>query len=159
MATGRLGRGEKVWASVVAYDREDRPVLFIWTRDLKIGPETGAHLLEMLRRTRRTIPFGMVADAEDILIYRRDAVDPGAPACALKTREILPHYSAQFSKRERIFSDYLAGLIGAWLRDLAYHWRSKSPPAERALAEIGLLDLLEDGTTRSEVALAAHPLP
>ena len=54
----------------------------------------------------------------------------------------------------------LETLVEAWLRDLAYHWNSPEPPGETALAEVGLLERLEGGTTVSEdVARAGPPLP
>jgi hypothetical protein len=38
-------------------------------------------------------------------------------------------------------------LIQAWLRDLAYHWKSEIPPHQEEIQKIGLLDYLIDGIT------------
>ena len=44
-------------------------------------------------------------------------------------------------------------LIEAWLRDLAYNWKSEIPPASEQIAAIGLLPLLAGGTTKSGVEI------
>jgi hypothetical protein len=70
---------------------------------------------------------------------------------------VLRHYDAEFSNK-RIFELYLTTLVEAWLRDLAYHWKSEKPPASEQLAAIGLLQQLEGGTTQPEVALGGGTL-
>jgi len=65
---------------------------------------------------------------------------------------VLRHYEAEFGTK-RIFELYLTALVEAWLRDLAYHWKSEKPPASEQLAAIGLLQQLAGGTTQLEVAL------
>ncbi len=53
---------------------------------------------------------------------------------------------------------YLETLVEAWLRDLAYHWKSETPPESEKLAEIGLLQRLEGGTTHSLVNINGDTL-
>jgi hypothetical protein len=43
---------------------------------------------------------------------------------------------------------YLTGLT-AWLRDLASRWNLETPPYKKELQEIGLLQLIEGGTTKT----------
>lgn len=76
---------------------------------------------------------------------------------SLKTSDILSYYDADFSNK-RIFSLYMETLVEAWLRDLAYHWKSEFPPASKELADIGLLSQLEGGKTYSQVNIGADTL-
>jgi hypothetical protein len=46
------------------------------------------------------------------------------------------------------FESYLLTLVEAWLRDLAYHWKSEDPPGSEELGRAGLLEKLEGGTTQ-----------
>jgi hypothetical protein len=58
-----------------------------------------------------------------------------------------PPYDPEFP-RERVFESYLLTLVEAWLRDLAYHWKSENPPGSEELGRAGLLEKLEGGTTQ-----------
>jgi hypothetical protein len=71
----------------------------------------------------------------------------GEPLVRLDTRQVLQHYDPDFPSR-RVFEAYLLTLAEAWLRDLAYHWKSESPPGSDELRSVGLLEKLEGGTTQ-----------
>jgi hypothetical protein len=90
-------------------------------------------------------------------LYRKEAEGPAKPIWTSPSANILVQYDPDFGNG-RIFGHYLATLIEGWLRDLAYHWNSATPPAQDEMAAIGLLERLEGGTTLSEVWLAGDPL-
>ena len=71
----------------------------------------------------------------------------GEPIVQLDTRQVLQHYDTDFPRR-RVFEFYLLTLVEAWLRDLAYHWKSENPPGSEELGRTGLLEKLEGGTTQ-----------
>jgi len=112
-----------------------------------------SQLKSYLQAANTNIPFAMLVDLEDIEIFQGDDASLSAkPIASLKTMDVLRHYEAEFGTK-RIFELYLTALVEAWLRDLAYHWKSEKPPASEQLAAIGLLQQLEGGTTQLEVAL------
>ncbi|AFZ27170.1 hypothetical protein Cylst_5125 [Cylindrospermum stagnale PCC 7417] len=80
----------------------------------------------------------------EILLKRADILSHIEAKISLESDDILSHYDPEFSKK-RIFDFHLQTLVKSWLRDLAYHWKSETPPASRELTEIGLLQLLEGG--------------
>ena len=53
-----------------------------------------------------------------------------------------------FLKKARVFEDYLLTLVEAWIRDLAYHWKSEAPPGSQELEQAGVLQTLAGGTTQ-----------
>ncbi|YAF93884.1 MAG: hypothetical protein AB3A66_14740 [Nodularia sp. CChRGM 3473] len=104
-------------------------------------------LIDYLRTTKTLIPFVMLVDVENIQIFQWDGNDLSAPILCLNTVDVLSQYETEFPNK-KIFSLYLTGLTEAWLRDLAYHWKSNIAPASQEIADIGLLQLLEAGTTQ-----------
>jgi hypothetical protein len=65
----------------------------------------------------------------------------------LDTPKVLSHYDPDFAGK-RIFEFYLLTLVEAWLRDLAYHWKSPNPPGSEELQAAGFLGRVEGGTTQ-----------
>lgn len=97
------------------------------------------------------IPFAMFVDLDKIWIYQRqDNSFPKEPIKSFKTADVLCHYEAEFSQK-RIFKPYMVRLVESWLRDLAYNWKSETPPGSEQLAAVGLLECLKGGTTQSDV--------
>lgn len=99
-----------------------------------------------LKNAPETVEFILAVDTRDILVYRVDGRELGECVASLKSDEVFSLYDPGFSGR-RVFHPYLITLAEAWLRDLAYHWKSDRPPGSDALAGIGLLRRLEGGTT------------
>jgi hypothetical protein len=166
----------------VAYDKAGKPVLFGWTTSTTVSPEAIDHLVACLNASRSKIPFALLADSDQLLIYRKNIEDHAETVWTSPTATILAHYDPDLGRsfdlgwpepkpgsvlaqtalqlhKRRIFAHYLTTLIQAWLRDLAYRWKSSVPPAMDEMANIGLLERLEGGTTKSEVWLAGNPLP
>ncbi len=142
----------------VAYEEAGKPILFGWATTMSVSPEAVEHLAACLRSSRSKIPFALLADLDQIRLYSRRDEETAEQSWTSPTARILECYDPEFDQKP-IFGDYLRGLIQAWLRDLAYHWKSATPPAQEEMASIGLLGRLKGGTTRSEVWLAGHPLP
>jgi hypothetical protein len=110
-----------------------------------------------LQAANMEIPFAMLVDLEKIEIFRGNTSDCSEPVSSIQTATVLSHYEPEYGKK-RIFYPYLERLVESWLRDLAYHWKSETPPASEQLAEIGLLQKLAGGTTYSEIALSGETL-
>lgn len=94
---------------------------------------------------RNKVEFAMFVDLKDILIFKWNG-HKFSEIINFNTNEVFNHYDSSFGNK-RIFSLYLTGLTEGWIRDLAYHWKSETPPKFKEIAEIGLLQLLEDGDT------------
>ncbi len=104
-------------------------------------------LIDYLHSANILIPFAMLVDVNNILILKWDGNNLSEPVISINTADVLIDYDPKF-RDKRIFSLYLKGLIEAWVRDLAYHWKSEIPPFTKEMMAIGLLQLLEDGTTQ-----------
>lgn len=114
--------------------------------------EVAEHLTHYLGALPDPVPFILVVDLEKIEIFGWNGRSLSGPLLVLPTDEILRPYDPDFGSR-RIFEPFLITLVEAWLRDLAYRWKSETPPGCEAVAKIGLLPLLEGGATKSEVTL------
>lgn len=140
-------------ADIIAEDRNEEPVLYA---EVLIQPASREDLerftAEFLSADCR-FSHGMLIDPEKMTVLRRDVDHPGS-VIELKTADILNHYSPDFRNQiprrgsAMVFHDYLRGLSEVWLDDLAFQWKSESPPGADALSRIGLLERLKDGGTR-----------
>jgi hypothetical protein len=138
----------------VALDKEGQIILVAEVkgfpfsfRDKKVKHYAILRLIDCLQTARTFIPFAMLVDVENIVIFQWDGKKLSEPIISFNTADILSHYEPEFSDKP-IFNLYLIGLTEAWLRDLAYHWKSEFPPLSNEMGKIGLLPLLEDGTTQ-----------
>jgi len=153
-----LTRADLRFADILAQGRDGRMVLIVEVKATELESREAkqkviSQLKSYLQAANTNIPFAMLVDLEDIEIFQGDDASLSAkPIASLKTMDVLRHYEAEFGTK-RIFELYLTALVEAWLRDLAYHWKSEKPPASEQLAAIGLLQQLAGGTTQLEVAL------
>lgn len=139
----------------VALDKEGQVILiaevkcfpFIFT-DEKTKKYAILRLIDYLELARTLIPYVMLVDVENILIFLWNGKIVSEPILCLNTADILSHYEPEFNDK-KIFSFYLTGLTEGWLRDLAYHWKSEISPASKEMVKIGLLQLLEEGNTQA----------
>ncbi len=154
-------------ADIVALDKDDRIVVLIEVKIIQ-AQETAAKqriadymiswmkaALAKMSEQRTVIPYAMFVDTEQILIFKWDGVNLSEPLCSLNTGEILRYYQPDFGSKS-IFGHTIETLVEAWLHDLAYHWKSETPPASKQIAEIGLLPMLAGGTTKSGVKLGGN---
>lgn len=140
-------------ADVVALDVNDDPVLVAEVKANAYDREAAKEqLIAYLRSTPTRIPFAMLVDQKHIQIFRWDGTRLSEPVDTASTDGILTFYSPEFPEK-KIFEYYMIGLVEAWLRDVAYHWKSANPPHFHELQSIGLAELLERGTTKTEVPL------
>lgn len=153
-----------VFADIIAFNNTGTPVLLVEVKnnDLKYADnsyiEKGINQIGFcLKVADQLIPFAMLVTLESIQIFQWDGINLSKPVVYLQTAEILSYYEPEFSSK-RIFKLYLTTLIEAWLRDLAYHWKSQNPPAAKELEAIGLLEKLVNGTTQTEVKIGNDTL-
>jgi hypothetical protein len=139
---------------VVALDKEGQVVLIAEVKgfpfkfqDTKNQEYAILRLIDYLKAAKTLIPFAMLVDTQNILIFRWNGENLSEPILCLNTAEILSYYEPKFSSKQ-IFSLYLTGLIEAWISDFCYHWKSEHPPASKEIGEIGLLQRLEGGITQ-----------
>lgn len=163
LAQSKLAGADFRRADIVALGNDGRIVLLVEVKATKLETRVAksrviSQIKSYLQAAKTEIPFLMIVDLENIEIFPGTSDNlPAEPIVSLKTAEVLDHYDAEFDER-RIFEPYLTALVEAWLRDLAYHWKSQKPPAAEQLAAIGLLQQLEGGTTQSEVVLSGATL-
>jgi hypothetical protein len=127
-------------------DRENHAVALV---QVKAHPvERWATILQrQLAKLTERVAFVLTIDPDCIQLYRPEGESLGEPIVHLETRQVLQHYDPGFP-RKRVFESYLLTLVEAWLRDLAYHWKSENPPGSEELGRAGLLEKLEGGTTQ-----------
>jgi hypothetical protein len=130
------------------FDREMLPVALIQVKARPLGKEWTPLLLSELKR-RRFPPadFLLAIDPACIHLYRLTEKELSDPVVHLGTPKVLSHYDPDFTGK-RIFEPYLLTLTEAWLRDLAYHWKSPNPPGSEELKAAGFLGRVEGGTTQ-----------
>jgi hypothetical protein len=144
-------------ADIIVEDRDERPIALVEVKPRVASREELQDWTHQLDHSHPSILFGMFVDLEDIHLLRRDVREGTFVSIAnLRTREILKHYAPEFAGKDtrygsiQIFQDLLETLVTAWLRDLAYHWKSESPPGTEDLSSTGLIEMIEGGFARRE---------
>jgi hypothetical protein len=136
----------------VAKDKDGNIFLIGEVKTNNLRGNAREQLKHYLSQYHGDISFGMLVDTENIQIFRWNEQELSEPIQVLNTADILRFYDPKFGQKQ-IFESYLTTLVEAWLRDLAYHWKSPKPPAAAVMEDIGLLPHLADGTTEEEVEL------
>ena len=132
-------------------DRENLPVAWIEVKARPLGEEWKPLLMSLMgQRPHRTTEFILAIDPVCIQLYRPTETELGEPLARLETPKILSHYEPNFTGK-RIYEPYLQTLVEAWLRDLAYHWKSPNPPGMEELKATGLLERVAGGTTQNSL--------
>ncbi|GAX36070.1 type I restriction enzyme HsdR N-terminal domain-containing protein [Nodularia sp. NIES-3585] len=136
---------------IIATDKHGEIVLIVEAKAQKLQTKSNAiaQLKFYLNRLEVNNAFAMLADLEEIEIFKVNNENDFQKILSLKTVDILKYYDAEFPVK-KIFKLYFMTLLEAWLRDLAYHWKSVKPPASEELATIGLLDMIKEGDTYSQ---------
>jgi len=127
-------------------DKEDRAVAFV---EVKVEPvdNWATVLTRQLANFDERDAFILTVDLNCIQLYKPVGQNLGEPIVRLDSKQVLQHYDPEFG-RKRVFEFYLLTLVLAWLRDLAYHWKSENPPSAEELRRAGLLEKFEGGTTQ-----------
>ena len=143
---------------LIAVDRDGRSILLGAVKSHPVTEQDAPHeLTSYLQALREPVPYALLVDPDQIRLYRWDGQALSAPVCTLPTYDVLRHYDPELNQR-RVFDEYLTTLVEAWLRDLAYHWKSTRPPAAEGLDRAGFLRQLEGGGTLSGVRLSGGHL-
>ncbi len=158
MSIGKREAPPRMQVDLIAEDPDGRAILLGEVKAGKAGPEHVEQLRSHLEAANATIPYALLADFDQIRIYTWDGSHLSGPVFAAETTPILRHYAEDYGT-VRVYKDYFVTLIEAWLHDLAYRWKSEEPPGAVPLTEIGLLPLLDRGTTRREVTIGGYPIP
>ena len=141
-----------------ALDRDGEYLLLGEIKTNRVNGEDAAEqLASYLRAIQPRVPYALLVGPDKIHLYRWDGEKLSPPVSTLSTAEILSYYDPEASQRH-VFEDYVTTLIEAWLRDLAYHWKSARPPGSDDLERAGLLSQLQGGGTLSEVRLSGGHL-
>ena len=128
-------------------DRENHAVALIQVKGHPVGDRWTTTLPRQLASFGERVAFVLAVDPNSIALYRPNGETLVEPIVQLDTRQVLQHYDPEFPNK-RVFESYLLTLVEAWLRDLAYHWKSDNPPGSEELREAGLLEKVEGGTTQ-----------
>jgi hypothetical protein len=128
-------------------DRENHAVALIEVKAQPVGDQWMTILSGQVAKVGKEVDFVLAIDPKDILLYRWAEGALTGPIVHLDTAHVLQQYDQDFPDR-RVFESYLLTLVEAWLRDLAYHWKSENPPGAEELQRAGLLGRLEGGTTQ-----------
>ncbi len=128
--------------SIVALDKDDQLILMIDVRSSDFFALTDINILKM--EDYQHIPYLMFVNSNVIRIFKTPSFEE---ILRLNTKETLTFYATEIT-RNRVSKSFIMRLIQAWLRDLAYHWKSEIPPHQDEFKKIGLLNYLTNGTTR-----------
>lgn len=151
-------------ADIIAEDRDGNPILMV---EIKAAVSSREDFLTFLGCFLDVVPrleYAMFVDLEQIRLVKAGFENPETPLVTLNSLEVLRFYAPDFEGKNsrygsrRIFRDYVGTLVEAWLRDLAYHWKSEAPPGTEELSGTGLLERLEGGMTKSDVKVAVNTI-
>lgn len=164
MKTLQIEQQNPILADIIAFNNIGKPILLIEVKSNgsktvgRLQAKTAINkIVYYLNLADQLIPFAMLVTPENIQIFQWDEKKLSKPIVCLQTADILSYYEPEF-RDKRIFSLYLTTLVEAWLRDLAYHWKSQNPPGSQELEAISLLEKLADGTTQTEVKIGNDTL-
>ena len=132
---------------VAVVDRENHTVALVQVKAHPVERWATIFQQRQLAKVAERVAFVLTIDPNRIQLYGPEGGSLGEPIVHLDTRQVLQHYDPEFPGK-RVFESYLLTLVEAWLRDLAYHWKSGDPPGSEELGKAGLLEKLEGGTTQ-----------
>jgi hypothetical protein len=127
--------------AIAAKDKDDQPILMIDVRFSGMYSSPDLNILKM--EEYQDIPFLMFVNSNVMRLFKSPTL---AEVARFDTKNVLAYYDPD-SIEGIIYQSTLITLIQSWLRDLAYHWKSETPPYIEKIKEIGLFTLLFDGTT------------
>jgi hypothetical protein len=142
-------KNRKYCIDITVVDKDEKIILLVEVKTHQKLESEVSQLKSYLRVMETEIPFAMLANLEEIQIFKVRNDNDMQLKISLKTVDILKYYDDKFADK-KIYGLYLITLLEAWLRDLAYHWKSEIPPGSEELAKIGLLEKIEGGDTYSQ---------
>lgn len=142
---------------IIAEDARGRDVLLVEVKASTLEDADAWRVVDWIRESGHPSRFIMVVDRRQIRVADLEQPVGGDFACVLPSSEVFAAYDPDYAAK-RVFHFYLSGLADAWLRDVAFRWKSENPPGVEALQATGVLDLLQDGDTRREVLVGCDPV-
>ena len=157
MESRTITSGRAIIADLAAF-ADGQPFLVVEVKAMNGATAIAAGwLVELLIRIRKSkgldIPFGMVVDLDNILVFDVRKADPTISICQFKTKDILEAFDPDFA-RKRIFDDYLLALVETWLQKFGWRQTLAAPSGMKEFAEVGLADLLIRSSIYRKVHLA-----
>ena len=133
---------------IVVYDRDEAPVMFA---EVKGGAALSDD--DVAEIGKRFAPSNGMPGVRWLLLVDRERIrilcwEKGSwrTAEVLLSPDVFRAYDTDFSKQD-VSGDYLGVLTEAWLRDIAYHWKSQDPPSFGVFKRLRVAELVAEGTT------------
>ena len=145
-------------ADLIVVDRDWRSFGLVEAKGKVADAEQVEQWRRRLDQARASLVFGILVDPETIRVFKREQ-GTFAPVADLKTRQVFGHYTPEFAgtetryARNPSFGDYIEGLAGGWLRDLANHWKSLNPPGTEELSGTGFLERIQGGSAANKTVI------
>jgi hypothetical protein len=145
-------------ADLIVVDRDWRTFGLVEVMAKVAGAEQIEHWRHRLDQSRPSIVFGILVDPETIRLFKREQ-GTFAPVAELKARQVFGHYTPEFAPIKTrlgdipLSRDYIRGLAGGWLRDLANHWKSANPPGTEDLSGTGFLERVQGGFAANKTVI------
>lgn len=141
--------------NLVAVDKDERVILIAKIKphacDFQEPKTREFALLDMIDAlkfaTKNLIPFAMLVDKNNIEIFRWDGHNLSDVILTLNTANALLLYYPDYHELKDKYYTCLDRMIERWLRNLTSNWELQVPPYKQEMEDIGLLKLLEGGTT------------
>jgi len=138
---------------ILVFDAAGTPCAVVEVKSNQAMDErTKQQAAEWLRASGARTEYLILVDRDNIRVYRWDGRQLCEPPLQLSTSEVLSFYDHDFPTK-KVYERYLTALVEAWLRDVAYHWKSDQPPALGELTAIGVAQKIRDGSTSSTAIL------
>jgi hypothetical protein len=144
---------------LVVLDKDDRPVLAVVVKAMPNAFQTAIEWLNRIESDIRStghpvIPHLMFVDLNSVMVFSfRNGARMADVTSLVPTETVLSAYEPEFSNK-RIFGQYLATLVEAWLRDFTSSGAAVHPFGLDTLIENGLAESLKGGTIYREVSIA-----
>lgn len=161
MATGSRRVSERILVDFLVESTDGEAVLLAEVNRDEFDSDAIERMRSSLDGVNAEIPFVLLVDPDQVRLFRWDRSELMGPVFTSETPPILRVYAPDFPGPPMpgyLLESWMRGLVGAWLRDLAYHWKLASPPCWGQLVEAGLTPLLEGGIVRFEVTLGGYSL-
>jgi len=138
-------------ADIVVFDADDVPVMLVEVKARQDEKVFDQEQLVQYLQAAPNIPYAMLVTLRDIQIFEWKSQTLSLLLTA-PTADVLSDYEPEF-REKNIYEYYLTTLVETWLRDVAYHWKSATPPLFDQLSQLEIVAKLNNGTTRTEQML------
>jgi type I site-specific restriction endonuclease len=137
-------------ADLVFFSQDGKPLMLVEVKARSAETQFARpQLTGYLEEAETLTPYAMLVTLDDLFFFEWDG-QALRELLAARTADVLSFYDPEFGDKP-IYEYYLTTLVESWLRDVAYHWKSDAPPLFDRLREIGLAEMLHNGSTNREV--------